>query len=144
LSEEVPKIPERLPTTTNTTLSSRDSSLFSGRSLVPSWRTPTSDLPPLSSPRHSIDSSDAVPKQSQDRLPERFHLPWLPPTLSTSHFPSNVQDGFKSPESPASMMSTSTVSLKPISVKAYLTQGAFVVFRVAHETTYAEIYGGRL
>ena len=37
------------------------------------------------------------------------------------------------------MMSTSTVSLKPISVKAYLTEDAIVVFRVAYETTYAEI-----
>lgn len=84
-------------------------------------------------------TSEQLPKPFQDRPPEQFHLPWLPPTPATPHFPSSVQDGYKSPKSPISMMSTSTVSLKPISVKAYLTEDAIVVFRVAYETTYAEI-----
>jgi len=75
--EEVHEIPERSPTMTNTTESSRDSSLFSSRSLVPSWRTSTSDLPPLSSPRHSIDSSDAI-DYSCTGSPVTPHTPWLP------------------------------------------------------------------
>jgi len=77
LGEEVPEIPERSPTTTNTTESSRDSSLFSSRSLAPSWRTSASDLPPLSSPRHSMDSTDAI-DYSSTGSPVTPHTPWLP------------------------------------------------------------------
>ena len=77
LGEEVPEVPERSPTTTNTTESSRDSSLFSSSSLVPSWRTSTSDLPPLPSPRHSIDSTDAI-DHSCTGSPVTPHTPWLP------------------------------------------------------------------
>ena len=74
---EVPEIPDRSPTMTNTTESSRDSSLFSSRSLVPSWRTSTSDVPPLSSPRHSLDSSDAI-DYSCTGSPATPQTPWLP------------------------------------------------------------------
>ena len=74
---EVPEIPERSPTMTNTTESSRDSSLFSSGSLVPSWRSSTSDLPPLSSPRHSLDSTDAV-DHSCTGSPVTPQSPWTP------------------------------------------------------------------
>ena len=75
---EVHEIPERSPTTTNTS-SSRHSSLFSNGSLAPSWRTSASDVPPLSSPRHSLDSctTDAV-DYSNTGSPVTPHTPWLP------------------------------------------------------------------
>ena len=44
-----------------------------------------------------------------------------------------------SPTSPTSTVSASTMSFRTISVKAYITEEAIIIFRAATETTYAEI-----
>ena len=82
---------------------------------------------------------EQLPKPFQNRPPEQFHLPWTPIFPSADHLPSSVDGGHKPPTSPISMASTSTLSLRTISIKAYLTEDAIVVFRVTPETTYAEI-----
>jgi len=84
-------------------------------------------------------TSEQLPKPFQDRPPEQFHLPWTPTSPSTPHLSSNFDNYYKPPMTPMSMMSTTTVSLKPISIKAYLTEDAIVVFRAAYETTFAEV-----
>ena len=83
-----------------------------------------------------LPTSEQLPKPFQDRPPEQFHLPWTPTAPNHSF---NIEGGFKPPKTPTSMMSTTTLSLKPISVKAYLTEDAIVVFRAGYETTYAEV-----
>ena len=84
-------------------------------------------------------TSGQLPKQFQNRPPEQFHLPWIPISQTAPHSPSSTEDTPKLPTSPISMRSTSTVSLKSISIKAYITEEAIIVFRAAAETTYAEI-----
>jgi len=71
-------------------------------------------------------TSEQLPKPFQNRAPEKYHLPWI----STPHSPSSID----SPGPPIS-----PVSHEIISIKAYITEEAIIVFRAAAETTYAEI-----
>jgi len=84
-------------------------------------------------------TSKQLPKPFQDRRPEQFHLPWTPTSPTTPRSPSNREGTSKVPTNRISMASTSTVSLRTISIKTYLTGGAIIVFRIAAETTYSEI-----
>jgi len=84
-------------------------------------------------------TSEQLPKPFRNRPPEQFHLPWTPTPPATPHPPPNVVDTSKLRNNRTSMASASTLSLKAISIKAHLTGGAIIVFRVAAETTYAEI-----
>lgn len=69
---------------------------------------------------------------SFQRLPqEKLHSP----SRATPQSPSPSEDAIGR----TSMSSTSTVSLKNISIKAYMTEDMIVVFRVPVETKYAEI-----
>ena len=82
-------------------------------------------------------TSEQLPKPFQNRPPEQFHLPWTS-SSPTSHPPSSREQTSKS-LSPTSMTSTNTMSHKIISIKAYMTEEAIIVFRAVAETTYAEI-----
>jgi hypothetical protein len=79
---------------------------------------------------------EQLPKPFQNRPPEQFHLPWTPASLTIPHSPSSVEEP---PTSPISVTSTNATSLKTIAIKAYITEEAIIVFRVAAETTYAGI-----
>lgn len=67
-------------------------------------------------------TSEQLPTQLRNRPSTRSYL---------AHPPSSRED----PSSPKPI----TPSLKPISIKAYLTEDAIVVFRAASDTSYAEI-----
>ena len=84
-------------------------------------------------------TSEQLPKPFQNRPPEQFHLPWTLTPPASPQSPSSIEDTPKPPISPVSMASTSTVSLRTISIKAYITEEAIIVFRAAAETTYAEV-----
>lgn len=84
-------------------------------------------------------TSEQLPRPFQGRPPEQFHLPWTPTTSSAPHSPWGTEGSPISPISSISMASTSTVSLRSLSIKAYLTEDVIVVFRVAFDTPYAEI-----
>lgn len=84
-------------------------------------------------------TSEQLPKPFQNRPPDQFHLPWTHASPSPTHPSLSSEDAPKSRTSTMSMASMSTISLKPISIKAYLTEDAIVVFRAAYETTYTEI-----
>jgi len=79
-------------------------------------------------------TSEQLPKPFQNRAPEKYHLPWT----FTPHSLSNI-DTPGPPISPVSVTSTRAVSHEIISIKAYITEEAIIVFRAAAETTYAEI-----
>ena len=81
-------------------------------------------------------SSEEQPKSPQNRQPEQFYTPRASSSPPTPHAPSK-EDASNSPTSP--VVSASTVSLKLISIKAYLTEDVIIVFRAASESTYAEI-----
>lgn len=84
-------------------------------------------------------TSEQLPKPFQNRPPGQFHLPWTPTSPTALHSPLNMEDTSKPPTSPTSMTSMSMLPLKAISIKAYITEDAIVVFRTAAETAYAEI-----
>lgn len=79
-------------------------------------------------------TSEQLPKPFLNRAPEKYHLPWT----STPHSPSST-DTPGPPISPVSVASMIAVSHEIISIKAYITEEAIIVFRATAETTYAEI-----
>lgn len=82
---------------------------------------------------------EQLPKPFRNRPPEQFHLPWTPTAPSAPRPALSTEGAPRSPTSPISLASTSTLSFKTISIKAYLTEDAIVVFRVGFETPYVEI-----
>ena len=81
-------------------------------------------------------TSDPLPNSFQNHPPEQFYSPSTPTSPTT---PQPSEDTSEPQTGRASMSSTSTVSLKNISVKAYLTEDIIIVFRVPIETRFAEI-----
>lgn len=74
---ELLEIPDRSPTMTNTTsVSSRQSSVFSHNSYALSQRTSASDIPPCPSPRRSFDSCTADAVGYSSSSPASPQTPW--------------------------------------------------------------------
>ena len=82
---------------------------------------------------------DPHPDSFQNPPPKQFRSPArvASPPISHSHSPS--EDTSESLIGRISLSSTSTVSLKSISIKAYMTEDMIIVFRTPIETKYAEI-----
>ncbi|KAF9778939.1 hypothetical protein BJ322DRAFT_1113815 [Thelephora terrestris] len=78
-------------------------------------------------------TSDPLPESFQNHPPEQFHSPSTPTT------PQPLSPSEDVPSGRGSMSSTSTVSLRTISIKAYLTEDIIIVFRVPVETKFTEI-----
>lgn len=68
-----------------------------------------------------------------------FHPPWIPATPTTLHAFPLSDDTCGPPSGRLSTSSTSTVSPKNLSIKAYLTEDMIISFRVPIEAKFSEI-----